>query len=135
MSARMVLNGMWCGINGHATVVRMCPPLTTKNWVYYVPQLAVGTTSGVLYVVSLRAEAVVQEMAVHTCRVRSALSLSLPSFIHLSHWSFAHTRTHAHTHTHTHTQRDRMVESPLVRIVGPHISDGPQSDPERDLCD
>lgn len=68
----MVLNGMWCGINAVTTAVRMCPPLTTKNWVYYVPQLAVGTTSGMLYVVSLKAEAVVQELAVHTCPVRSA---------------------------------------------------------------
>ena len=67
----MVLNGMWCGINGHTTAVRMCPPLTTKNWVYYVPQVAVGTAAGVLYVVSLKAEAVVQEVAVHTCPVRS----------------------------------------------------------------
>ena len=90
----MVLNGMWCGINGHATVVRMCPPLTTKNWVYYVPQLAVGTTSGVLYVVSLRAEAVVQEMAVHTCRVRSALSLSIHSFIFHIRILLTHALTH-----------------------------------------
>ena len=49
----------------------MCPPLTTKNWIYYVPQVAVGTTSGMVYVVSLKAEAVVQEVAVHTCPVRS----------------------------------------------------------------
>ena len=74
----MVLNGMWCGINGHTTAVRMCPPLTTKNWVYYVPQVAVGTTTGTLYVVSLKAEAVVQEISVHTCPVRSALPLPPP---------------------------------------------------------
>ena len=82
---------MWCGINGHTTVVRMCPPLTTKNWLYYVPQVVVGTTGGVLYVVSLRAEAVVQEIAVHTCPIRSAarsvgfsLSVSLCHSVSLS---------------------------------------------------
>ena len=70
LSARMVLSGMWCGINGRTTVVRMCPPLTTKNWIYYVPQVAVGTAAGSLYVVSLSTEAVVQEITVHTCSVK-----------------------------------------------------------------
>lgn len=70
LSARMILNGMWCGINGRTTAIRMCPPLTTKNWVYYVPHVAVGTASGVVYVASLSAEQVVQEIAVHTCPVQ-----------------------------------------------------------------
>lgn len=70
LSARMILNGMWCGINGRATAIRMCPPLTTKNWVYYVPHVAVGTASGMIYVASLSAEQVVQEIAVHTCPVQ-----------------------------------------------------------------
>lgn len=33
-----LLNGMACPI----TVIRMCPPLTTKNWNLYEPLLAVG---------------------------------------------------------------------------------------------
>jgi hypothetical protein len=87
LSARMVLNGMWCGINGHPTAVRMCPPLTTKNWAYYVPQVAVGTTAGVLYVVNLNAETVVQEIAVHTCPVKGVEWLNQHTFVSWAHTS------------------------------------------------
>ena len=69
LSARMLLNGMWCGINGKTTAVRMCPPLTTKNWTFYVPQMAVGTNRGVVYIVNLRAESVMWEYAVHSCSI------------------------------------------------------------------
>ena len=103
LSARMILNGMWCGINSQTTAVRMCPPLTTKNWAYYVPQLAVGTAAGVVYVVSLYAEAVVQEISIHTCPVRLefliiSLSLSL-SHTHTLSLSLSLSLTHTHTHT------------------------------------
>lgn len=70
LSSRMVLNGMWCGISGLTTAVRMCPPLTTKNWAYYVPLMAVGATTGMIYIVSLKTESVVQEISVHTCSVK-----------------------------------------------------------------
>jgi len=46
--------------------VRMCPPLTTKNWGTYKPLLAVGTVTGNLQVVNVSTGLVEREMAVHS---------------------------------------------------------------------
>ena len=36
--------GVASGISATPTSLRMCPPLTTKNWPYYTPVVAVGTS-------------------------------------------------------------------------------------------
>lgn len=42
VTLRLLLVGVTGGITASPTCIRMCPPLTTKNWPYYVPALAVG---------------------------------------------------------------------------------------------
>ena len=39
---RLLLLGVASGISATPTNIRMCPPLTTKNWPYYTPVVAVG---------------------------------------------------------------------------------------------
>jgi hypothetical protein len=39
---KFLMTGLLNGISSHITVVRMCPPLTNKNWDVYEPILALG---------------------------------------------------------------------------------------------
>jgi len=86
LSLRLILGGLWYGISGTPTILRMCPPLTTKNWSYYNPLLAVGSTSGSVLVFNLSLRALVKEHAVHTCPVHGIEWLNHSSFV-----SYAHT--------------------------------------------
>ena len=70
LGLRLILGGLWYGISGTPTILRMCPPLTTKNWSYYSPLLAVGSTNGSILVFNLSLRALVKEHAVHTCPVQ-----------------------------------------------------------------
>ena len=42
---KSVLTGLLSGVAPPPLVVRMCPPLTTKNWNVYTPLLALGEMS------------------------------------------------------------------------------------------
>lgn len=39
---KFLLVGLLSGVSSPTTVLRMCPPLTTKNWNVYKPLVAVG---------------------------------------------------------------------------------------------
>lgn len=52
------------------TIVRMCPPLTTRNCRYYQPLLAAGTSSGVVFLFNMATGVVEKELAIHTFSVR-----------------------------------------------------------------
>ena len=99
---------------GTPSVIRMCPPLTTKNWSIYVPLLVVGTTSGSVGVVNLYTKSLHKELSVHTCTVRCVVHVCVCVCVcvcvvcalqHVVMYVCTHTctRTHAHAHTHTHT--------------------------------
>jgi len=45
-SIRLMLTGLLTGLLSSPTILRMCPPLTTKNFSVYRPLLAVGGTGG-----------------------------------------------------------------------------------------
>lgn len=47
---KVLLTGLISGVMGHVSVLRMCPPMTTKNWSYFQPLLALGTSHCVQYV-------------------------------------------------------------------------------------
>jgi len=49
--------------------VRMCPPLTTKNWGEYRPLLAVGTVTGHVQILNVSTGLVEREVAVHSAPV------------------------------------------------------------------
>ena len=40
---KFLMTGLLNGISSHISVVRMCPPLTNKNWDIYEPILALGS--------------------------------------------------------------------------------------------
>lgn len=42
VSLKFVLKGLLFGVSTPVCVVKMCPPLTTKNWAVYQPLLALG---------------------------------------------------------------------------------------------
>jgi len=70
--------------------VRMCPPLTTKNWAEYRPLLAVGTMTGHVQVVNVSTGVIEREVAVHSSPVlglewtSTNPAASLLSFAHSS---------------------------------------------------
>ena len=39
---KFIMTGLLQGIHAHITCMRMCPPLTNKNWNVYEPRLALG---------------------------------------------------------------------------------------------
>ena len=65
--------------------LRMCPPLTTKNFNFYQPLLAVGASSGTVLLYNLSGGQLCKEYNVHLYPVRGIEWLSLKAFI-----SFAH---------------------------------------------
>ena len=69
LTSHMLLLGLWSGLQGTPTALRMCPPLTTKNWSFYQPLVAIGTSGGSVFVYNLFSHSMVKEYAVHTCRV------------------------------------------------------------------
>ena len=66
----MVLGGVYYGLSSSPTTVRMCPPLTTKNWSFYKPLVAVGNGGGGLQIYNLATRQLCREITVHTCPVR-----------------------------------------------------------------
>lgn len=61
-----ILNSLSCQV----TAIRMCPPLTQKNWPHYRPLLAVGLQSGNILIYDLGTGKLMHEYCVHTCEVR-----------------------------------------------------------------
>nr|CAD7432286.1 unnamed protein product [Timema monikensis] len=82
---RLLVTGLLSGAVSPLTVVRMCPPLTTRNWQKYTPLLAAGTTEGIIQVYNMATGTVDKELIVHTCTVRGVEWTNLTSFL-----SFAH---------------------------------------------
>lgn len=66
----MLLGNLWVGLPATPTCIRMCPPLTTKNWLFYAPLVAVGTSSGSLLVYNLHSRVMLKEFSIHSCTVQ-----------------------------------------------------------------
>ncbi|XP_075922520.1 WD repeat-containing protein 11 isoform X1 [Petromyzon marinus] len=81
VSLRFLLTGLLSGLPPPPFVLRMCPPLTTKNLEQYQPLLAVGTSSGSVLVYHLTSGLLYKEFSVHTCEVRGIEWVSLTSFL------------------------------------------------------
>jgi len=67
-SMRLTVSAILSSLS-HSKAVRMCPPLTTKNWGFYRPLLAVGAVTGHLQVVNVSTGLVEREMSVHSAPV------------------------------------------------------------------
>ncbi|MCG8621061.1 MAG: hypothetical protein MJE68_03530 [Proteobacteria bacterium] len=70
VSLKLILGGLWSSISSAPTVLRMCPPLTTKNWLYYAPLVAVGTSNGSVLIFNLSKRVLYKELAVHSCTIQ-----------------------------------------------------------------
>ena len=64
------MTGLMPSVAPPPVVLRMCPPLTTKNINVYVPHLAVGTNSGAVQVFNLATGMLEREFSMHTYPVR-----------------------------------------------------------------
>ncbi|KAK2170890.1 hypothetical protein NP493_1127g02083 [Ridgeia piscesae] len=78
---KFVLTGMLTGVAAPPLVVRMCPPLTTKNWAHYKPLLALGAPSGVIQVYNASSGELTREFSIHTSAIKGIEWVSLHSFI------------------------------------------------------
>jgi hypothetical protein len=70
VAVKFLMTGLLNGINSTITVVRMCPPLTTKNWNMYEPLLAVGSQLGSVQIVNVGNGQIEREYSVHTSSVK-----------------------------------------------------------------
>ncbi|XP_014675037.1 PREDICTED: WD repeat-containing protein 11-like [Priapulus caudatus] len=78
---KFLLVGMLSGAASPVTVLRMCPPLTTKNWNVYKPLLAAGTMCGSVQVFNLSTGTLWKEFSIHTCAIRGIEWVSLTGFL------------------------------------------------------
>jgi len=88
---RLMLTGLLTGLLPAPAILRMCPPLTTKNFSVYRPLLAIGGTggsAGVIQLYDLSSGQLWREFSVHTCSVRGIEWVSRRGFL-----SFAYPTT------------------------------------------
>jgi hypothetical protein len=89
---KLMLTGLLTGLSSAPTILRMCPPLTTKNFSVYKPLLAVGGggggSVGTVQIYDLSGGYLWREFAVHTCAVRGIEWVSRRGFL-----SFAYPTT------------------------------------------
>ncbi|XP_068114117.1 WD repeat-containing protein 11 [Hyperolius riggenbachi] len=78
---KFLLTGLLSGLPQPPFVVKMCPPLTTKNIAQYRPLLAVGTSNGSVFVYNLTSGLLHKELNIHSCEVRGIEWTSLTSFL------------------------------------------------------
>ncbi|XP_035227058.1 WD repeat-containing protein 11-like isoform X2 [Stegodyphus dumicola] len=66
-------------------VIRMCPPVTFRNWAVYKPFMAVGNAGGSIQVINMATGVIEKEYALHTSPVRGIEWIGLTSFLSYSH--------------------------------------------------
>jgi len=87
IALKLILTGLLSGVANSPMVIRMCPPLTTKNWNQYEPLLAVGVSTGVVQVYTLSSGHLTREFSVHSASVRGIEWVSLHGFLSYSYSS------------------------------------------------
>jgi len=70
LTMKLTLTRLWVGLPAMTTCLRMCPPLTTKNWLYYAPVVAIGMANGSILIYNLHSRHIVKELAIHSFPVR-----------------------------------------------------------------
>ncbi|CAG2205677.1 WDR11 [Mytilus edulis] len=67
---KFVMTGLLSGVAPAVTVIRMCPPMTTKNYHIYNPLLALGNNNGIIQILNISSGEIEKEYSVHTTTVR-----------------------------------------------------------------
>ena len=70
LTVRMVLTGVYYGLAPNSLTLRMCPPITNKNWKSYKYLVAIGNSGGGVQIFDMRSRQLYREMVVHTCPVK-----------------------------------------------------------------
>uniref|UniRef100_A0A4W3H4F0 WD repeat-containing protein 11 n=1 Tax=Callorhinchus milii TaxID=7868 RepID=A0A4W3H4F0_CALMI len=78
---KFLLTGFLSGLPLPPFVIRMCPPLTTKNIKHYQSLLCVGTSNGSILVYHLTSGLLHKELSIHSCEVKGIEWVSLTSFL------------------------------------------------------
>ncbi|GAB6023246.1 WD repeat-containing protein 11 [Chamberlinius hualienensis] len=91
---RFILVGVLHNASAPPLVIRMCPPLTTKNWHIYQPWMAAGATTGVIQVFDMAAGMLHKELSVHTYPVRGIEWVGLSSIISYAHQNVSNSLGH-----------------------------------------
>ncbi|KAK6481905.1 WD repeat-containing protein 11 isoform X1 [Huso huso] len=78
---KFLLTGLLSGLPLPPFVIRMSPPLTTKNINQYQPLLAVGTSNGSVLVYHLTSGLLHKELSIHSCEVKGIEWANLTSFL------------------------------------------------------
>uniref|UniRef100_A0A8C4QUC4 WD repeat domain 11 n=1 Tax=Eptatretus burgeri TaxID=7764 RepID=A0A8C4QUC4_EPTBU len=81
ISLKFLLSGLLSSLPSPPFILRMCPPLTTKNLHQYQPLLAIGTTNGSVLVYHLTSGLLYKEFSIHTCDVKGIEWVSLTAFL------------------------------------------------------
>ncbi|XP_052100859.1 WD repeat-containing protein 11-like [Mytilus californianus] len=81
---KFVMTGLLSGVAPAVTVLRMCPPMTTKNYHIYNPLLALGNNNGIIQILNISSGEIEKEYSVHTTTVRGIEWCSLQSFMSFS---------------------------------------------------
>ncbi|OWF51700.1 WD repeat-containing protein 11-like isoform X2 [Mizuhopecten yessoensis] len=84
VALKFVMTGLMSGVSTPITVIKMCPPLTTKNWSVYQPLLAMGSNNGTIQILHVSSGQIEREYSVHAGPVRGIEWSSLKSFISYS---------------------------------------------------
>ncbi|XP_077991912.1 WD repeat-containing protein 11-like isoform X2 [Glandiceps talaboti] len=78
---KFVLVGLLNGVAAPPLVIRMCPPLTTKNYNVYQPLVALGNSAGLIQVYNLSSGLLWREYNIHLTQIRGIEWVSLNSFL------------------------------------------------------
>lgn len=70
-------------------VIRMCPPVTLRNWHLHKPLLAIGDSNGSIQIWNLTNSLLEREFSIHSCPVRGIEWTSLNSIISYAHSNIA----------------------------------------------
>lgn len=79
---RFTLSGLLSSLSGYPptsnqVVMKMCPPLTVKNWQHYHPLIAVGCSNGTIQICDVSDGLVKKELAVHNYSVKGTIFLTI----------------------------------------------------------
>ncbi|CAL4100716.1 unnamed protein product, partial [Meganyctiphanes norvegica] len=85
VNVRILMTGLMPSVAPPPLVIRMCPPLTTRNLNQYVPLLAAGTHSGTIQIFNVATGMLEREFALHTYPVRGVEWTGLNSIISFGH--------------------------------------------------
>ncbi len=66
----MVLSGIYYSLANNPLTIRMCPPITNKNWKHYKYLVAIGNSGGGVQIFDLGTRQLHRDMIVHTCPVK-----------------------------------------------------------------